>query len=282
MKDTINMYYAKVENMGDILNREIIKKCFGYRVTRKSYLTGEISGIGSGLGNYTYEENRIKNLMKLITSPIFPKVYIWGTGFISYKASDTKFYKKQTKICAVRGELSKRRVEKILGKRISVPVGDAGILASFLLEVVPEKKYRVGIIAHFKEQGEPEFQKLLARFNNSVFIDVKKDPKDVIYEISQCHYIISSSLHGLIIADSLGIPNRHIIVTNNLLGDGFKFDDYYSAYGIVHDYTDMRKETIKSLDEIDDKYKVKRDMVEKKKKDMIFCFPYPSRKRVEV
>lgn len=276
MQKKISVYYAKVPNMGDLLNRDIIKKCFGYDVVRKTYLTGKLSGIGSGLGNYTYEEERWKNVLKAISGVSFPEVYIWGTGFVRYKDKDTKFYKKKTHICAVRGALSKKRVEKIIGNPIDIPLADAGILASYLLDIYPSKKYDVGIIAHYKEQNEKIFEDLLSKFSNSKFIDVRKTPYEVTYSIAECKTIISSSLHGLIIADSLGIPNRHIVVTDNLLGDGFKFDDYYSAYGMSHKFTDMNKEDISSIDEIIEQYEIPREMVEEKKKQMINCFPFPS------
>lgn len=275
MKKKIRVYYADVPNMGDLLNRDIIKKCFGYDVVRNTYLTGEISGIGSGLGNYTYEDVRWKNVLKAISSIFFPKVYIWGTGFVSYKENDSKFYKRKTTICAVRGELSKKRAEKILGYKLNVPMADAGILASYLLDEMPEKKYDVGIIAHYKEQNDPCFNRLLKQFPKSVFIDVRNSPYEVTKKIAECKVIISSSLHGLIIADSLGIPNKHIVVTDNLLGDGFKFDDYYSAYGLKHEFIAMSESNINSLDEIVKQYKIEKDMVAEKKKDMIKCFPYP-------
>ncbi len=275
MSKKLSVYYAKVPNMGDILNRDIIKKCFGYDVVRKTYLTGKLSGIGSGLGNYTYEDEAWKNLLKAMSGVFFPEVYIWGTGFVKYKEQDTKFYKKKTCICAVRGELSKKRVEKILGHSIDVPLGDAGILSSYLLDEKPDKKYKVGIIAHYKEQNEKAFSELLSKFPNSVFIDVRKTPYEVTKRIAECESILSSSLHGLIIADSLGVPNRHIVVTNNLLGDGFKFDDYYSAYGLDHKFIDLNKEKIDSIDEVMEKYEITKEMVEKKKRQMIKCFPFP-------
>lgn len=276
MSKKLSVYFAKIENMGDILNRDIIKKCFGYDAVRHTYLTGKVSGIGSGLGNYTLEGAAWKKLLKKISAIFFPKAYIWGTGFICYKERDEKLYKRNAQFCSVRGMLSKKRIEKITGKELDIPMGDAGILASYLLDEIPEKKYDVGIIAHCKEQDDPAFKKLLKRFPNSVNIDViKSTPLEVTTLIAQCRTVISSSLHGLIIADSLGVPNRHIVVTDKLLGDGFKFDDYYSAYGLEHEFTDMYKSDISSLDEVIDNYKITPKMVEQKKKDMLSCFPYP-------
>ena len=49
MTDTLNLYYARIANMGDLLNPLIIERCFGYRVERCSFLTGDLCAIGSGL-----------------------------------------------------------------------------------------------------------------------------------------------------------------------------------------------------------------------------------------
>ena len=275
MAKKLRVYYAKVPNMGDVLNKDIIEKCFGYKVERRSYLTGELSGIGSGLGNYTYEEEKWKNALKAISGVLFPKAYIWGTGFVRYKEKDTRFYKPKTHVCAVRGALSKKRIEAMLGRPIDVPMGDAGILASALLDQMPKKRYEVGIVAHYKEQDELAFRELLEQYPGSHFIDVRKTPIEVTEEIAQCDTVISSSLHGLIIADSLRVPNLHVVVTDNLLGDGFKFDDYYSAYGLRHEFVDLREGTTGSLDDIRAGYRITDAMVEKKKADMLESFPFP-------
>lgn len=279
MTKKLRVYYAKVPNMGDMLNKDIIEKCFGYEVVRRSYLTGKLSGIGSGLGNYTYEDESWKNALKALSGIFFPEVYIWGTGFVRYKERDTRFYKRATHVCAVRGELSKKRVEAMLGKRLDVPTGDAGILAALLLDQMPEKRYEVGIIAHYKEQEEPVFQELLRCYPGSRFIDVRKSPIEVTEEIAQCGVVISSSLHGLIIADSLRVPNVHVVATDNLLGDGFKFNDYYSAYGLKHEFVDLRKGTTGSLEVIRRRYRVTDAMVDEKKAGMLASFPLPSLSR---
>lgn len=273
MTNKLKVYYANVPNMGDILNRDIIKKCFGCEVVRRSYLTAQISGIGSGLGNYTYEEQAWKNILKAFSGAFFPEVYIWGTGFICYRDTDTRFYKRKTHVCAVRGELSKRRVEAMVGHALDIPTGDAGILASKILDKLPRKRYDVGIIAHYKEQNESAFKRLLRRYPNSCFIDVRKTPFEVTRAIAECETVISSSLHGLIIADSLRVPNIHAVVTDRLLGDGFKFDDYYSAYSLDHQFVDLRREETGSLDDIRSGYRITDVMVEEKKASMLASFP---------
>lgn len=274
MKDTLKVYYAKVPNMGDLLNVMIIEQLFGYKVKRHTFLTGELSAIGSGLEQFTLRDNPILACAERVAGVVFPTVTIWGTGFVRYKNQDTSFYRKNIKFAAVRGELSKVRVEKILGKELNIPTGDAGILASYLLKETIMKRYNVGIIAHYKEQDEPVFQKLVEFYPKSLFIDVRHTPDTVIRQIASCECIISSSLHGLIIADSLRIPNIHIKVSDKLLGDGFKFDDYYSAYNLKHLVINLNKENMPTLEWVKDNYQITKEMIETAKQNMIQSFPF--------
>lgn len=274
MKKSLNVYYASVPNMGDKLNVAIIERLFGYKVHRHTFLTGELSAIGSGLGQFTLKDNPLLAMVERITGFLFPTVAIWGTGFVCYKEKDTSFYRHNMRFAAVRGELSKKRVERILGRKLDIPTGDAGILACHLLTEPVEKKYSVGIIAHYKEQNEPIFQELVNNYPQSLFIDVRQTPDVVIRQIASCECIISSSLHGLIIADSLGIPNIHIKVSDKLLGDGFKFDDYYSAYNLKLPMIDINKENIPTLEWVKEQYPITKEMVETAKRNMIQSFPF--------
>lgn len=274
MKRKLKVYYADINNMGDQLNVAIINKCFGYEVQNASCLNAEMSGIGSCLGQYTYGDSVKRNLKKFISGIIYPKAYIWGTGFLEYNKNKLEFYKRNINFCAVRGELSKKAIEDSINEKLNIPTADGGILASFLLDNQPEKKFDVGIISHFREKDNKIFRELQEKFKNSVLIDVQDDPISVTQKIAECKTILSSSLHGLIIADSLNIPNLHIIVTDNLLGDGFKFDDYYSAYGLKHYYKNLNEEQVNNIEEIIDNYKITKEMVDQKKKDMIECFPF--------
>jgi hypothetical protein len=60
---------------------------------------------------------------------------------------------------------------------------------------------------------------------------VAGDPEGLIALAASCQRIVSSSLHGLILADALGIPNMWDPYPPADPGDGFKYRDYASAYG---------------------------------------------------
>lgn len=278
MKKLLKVYYVTFPNMGDILNEMIIENLFGFKVKKHTPLTGELSAIGSGLGLFTLHGGLRSRLKQKFYGLLFPSVSIWGTGFISYEKKDSTFYRRKIRFAAVRGQLSKKRVETIIGQKLDIPTGDAGILSSYLISTPSVKKHKVGIISHFREQDDPVWKELLNNYDNSIFIDVLQHPSIVIPQIAECEYVISSSLHGLIIADSFNIPNIHIVVTDKLLGDGFKFDDYYSAYGIEHPYLDMKKDAFPTLEWIKTNYKITQDMVEKMKIEMIKSFPFKNKK----
>lgn len=269
----LKVYYANVDNMGDKLNAYLMRRLFGYEIVRRTPLTCELSGIGSGLGQFTYSQKKWLSSAEVITGKLWPETFVWGTGFIDQR-EDAPFYRGNMKFCAVRGQLSKQRVEKLLGKQMKIPVGDGGILTERAFDRPIEKKYEVGIIAHYKEQGELVFMQLAQQFPKSLIINVRQSPEIVAEQIAQCECILSSSLHGLILADSFHIPNLHIKVSNAMLGDGFKYADYYSSYGIEDIKKDLNRESIHSLYDVYDNYHVTPQMVEQQKNAMQAAFPF--------
>ena len=74
-------------------------------------------------------------------------------------------------------------------------------------------------------------------------------------------------------ADAFGVPNRHMVFSDRPLGDGFKFDDYYSAYGVEHIFTDLRQQAAPSFSEVVSGCPVTPEMVETKKRAMLAAFP---------
>lgn len=275
MRDTLKLYYAKLANMGDLLSPMIIEHCFGYRVERASFLTGEICAVGSCLAQYKLHGTPLMKAQQTLNGFTHPTVRVWGTGFINYSDCEGRFFKRNMRFHAVRGELTRKNVERMLGRKLDIPTGDAGILASELLGELPEKKYDIGIIPHICDLNEELVHTAARRYDNSILINVKDEPLEVIKQLAQCRTVISSSLHGLIVADSLGIPNMHVLFSDRPLGDGYKFDDYYSAYGAEHIRRDLRKEPAPEISEIQDSWRITPEAAAEKKRLMLESFPFP-------
>ena len=97
---------------------------------------------------------------------------------------------------------------------------------------------------------------------------------EVFEKISKCEFVVSSSLHGLVFSDALGIPNLHLKVTDKLGGDGFKFNDYYSSFGVEHIFWDIsKKNELPTIHNIKELYQISLSEVEKKKDALIEAFP---------
>ena len=78
------------------------------------------------------------------------------------------------------------------------------------------------------------------RVNKISIIHADWNFEKILNEILECEFLISTALHGLIIADSFNIPNRYMRVTESehLL----KFDDYYSKKVQIDTHTSMREQ----------------------------------------
>jgi pyruvyltransferase len=146
-------------------------------------------------------------------------------------AGSGKLHEKTTlafpnaKILALRGPLTAK------GLKGNFVLADPGLLADELVRC-EDKKYELGIVPHWTDttlEHDPRFTKY-----NPLIIRVGDDPLKVIREISICRKIISSSLHGIVLADAFGIPRR-IEISPRVLshahqeGGLFKWKDYSAS-----------------------------------------------------
>lgn len=266
--------YPQIPNMGDLLNKDMLEDLFDIKVARKNLLSCNLIAIGSALDHIMYSEYPQIRAKQKIEHLFNNNVHIWSSGFIrGDSAKDLGIIYKHIHVHALRGKLSLMRMEKQLGRKLDVPTGDGGLLAQKWLGYFPEKEYEVGIIPHFKEQDHPMVEKLLSNYDNTTLIDLKEDPKSVVEKIGKCNYVISSSLHGMIVADSFHIPNIHITLTSNMFGDGNKYNDYFSAFDIEHIPFDCSGGDMPTLKEVKDNYKIDSDIVELKKEQLFNSFP---------
>jgi pyruvyltransferase len=151
---------------------------------------------------------------------------VWGAGLISEDSEPIEIPKK---IYAVRGPKTR---EKLLKSGIDCPeiYGDPALLLPKIYNPKIEKKYELGVIPHYVDKNN----KFLEIFNNSniKIIDIQViDPRTFIDELLSCKKIASSSLHGLITADAYQIPSMWIEFSDKVVGNGFKFYDYFLSVG---------------------------------------------------
>lgn len=285
MKKIIKMKYGlNVNNMGDMLNEMIPRDLFGVDIKHVNNIyESETTGIGSYLGDYFVSRRsytkywRTREFAKKLKyfNRKSKKIRFWSTGFMEYpKGTEVSIRpNEQLRFSSVRGELSKKRIESIIGKKLNITTGDAGLLAENLVSDV-RKKYNVGIIPHFREQDEQIFKKAADFYPNSKWINLSADPYEVVREIGECKNVISSSLHGLIVADSFGIPNVRVVKSNKMYGDGFKYDDYYSSFGINSEKVKLTEsiDSLPSIEWIQKNYKISRKAVLQKQVEIENAF----------
>lgn len=182
---------------------------------------------------FTPVHSHIENAKILSCGSILQKApvnftgYIIGSGLLHGEIS-VSF--PRAKILALRGALTREKI----GAPMNIPLGDPGLLVSRVFKRRQKKQYVIGIIPHFSEKGDKFVHQICSRYPKEIlFIDVQRSPLRVVQDIDKCEYILSSSLHGLVFADSLNIPCAWIVLSeSNLAGKGFKYYDYNSALRI--------------------------------------------------
>lgn len=230
----VNLIYWDKANFGDALNPFLIEELSGLPVQHKDI---ELS----------FKDRLLLLLKSILTFRfsdcrriIFPgqttivaigsiihwahkRSVIWGAGFMNH---DNCY--RGGEVVAVRGKLTEAKLESQGIKACGV-YGDAALLLPLWLSgKSDEKKYELGIVPHWSEVDA-----FKSAYGDRYFIiDLRtKDIPKIVSEINQCSYILSTSLHGIIVAHAYGIPALWI-KEGYIETDGFKFHDYFSSVDI--------------------------------------------------
>ncbi len=250
----IKLYYEKCANFGDAIAPTLLSsllKCDESQIKWTKRSRAGLLSIGSILGD---GRNLLKNAKngfidgvlprKTLKAFLNPPMIVWGSGFILEPPAPRVRFLRKFQIHALRGKLSREVCLKygMAASSQSITLGDPGLLFSTLIEKENiDTKYDIGIVPHYSDfLAGKVLAMLLKRAGVNVnLIDVSQPPLDVIRQIKSCDVIASSSLHGCITADSLHIPNKHIMISSLGFSKAagfsekdclFKYLDYYSAF----------------------------------------------------
>jgi len=229
-------------NFGDNLSTFIVQKISDEKVIN----------IGQSPNNVT-EYIVIGSILRAASS----NSIIWGAGYIE---SDAKMSEKPLKICAVRGKLTRNQ---LINQGYDCPevYGDPALLCPRYYKPNVTNKFKLGVIPHYVDQDSALLDRL-RKESDALFINVYDPVTKVIDEINNCEKVISSSLHGIIVADAYGIPSRWMKLSDKVLGNGFKFRDYFSSVGRKDDkpITLDNSMSIESIADSFEEYRIRIDL----------------------
>ncbi|MEH6307511.1 polysaccharide pyruvyl transferase family protein [Olivibacter sp. CPCC 100613] len=198
----------KQPNVGDLLS----KVTFDYLMKYK--------GINSLKARRTTRITFIGSVIQFLTAD----AVVYGSGFLFEYVAEP-FAKKKLKldVRAVRGPLTRGKLQEI-GYDVPMVYGDPAILLPIFYAppvVVDRKDFLV--IPHWKTVDK------YVKMGYPVLSPLTADWKNFINEIASAKLIISSSLHGVIIAEAYGVP---AILLDEVEKDNlFKYKDYFMSTG---------------------------------------------------
>ena len=200
---------------------------------------------------------------------------IWTSGLGGVLQLDLT----KSKVYALRGKLTLKYCTLTNAQSDNLVLGDGGLLIDTLIEdktpflsrttvrnrmlndmksldnidftkFIVDRKLKIGIIPHYIDQKNAK--QIIEERNDGWKTNLKWinicDPADkIMKEMNECDFIIASTLHGLITADALSIPNQWVFFNGSkrIGSKDFKYVDYYSVFDLQKDIqaVDITKST---------------------------------------
>ena len=230
----VNLIYWSGNNFGDELSPQLIHEISGLPVQYKTWDPSPFLRWKSVLSKICrFRLGELKSILWPSESSVVgvgsvirwgnERSLIWGSGFMN---EDDPFRGGQT--FAVRGALTNQKLQK-MGFPACHIYGDPAVLLPLWIQPRVAKKHKLGIIPHWKEV---DF--FIDNYSDKYhIIDLRtNDVKSVVEEICMCEHVLSTSLHGLIVAHAYHIPALWL-KKGYIDTDGFKFKDYFSSVNIT-------------------------------------------------
>jgi pyruvyltransferase len=197
-----------LENFGDIIAHKLVERIVGCPV--RAYQKGQKP-----------PEKKLLAVGSLLYFATDGDV-LWGTGTNNKKTDGKGFKFKALDIRAVRGPLTRKFIwDKF---QIDCPeiYGDPALLFPYFFPEFQRKEnpsLDYLIIPHYSE----EHLFLKEEWDNIIY---STDPwEEIVEKILDSRFVISSSLHGIVIAEAYGIPARLFMMQSS--EPLWKYSDYY-------------------------------------------------------
>lgn len=194
-------WWRDVPNFGDLLSPALVQRYFRFRPDFSDEPgRGRLLTIGS------------------VARRARPGDLVFGSGLmreVEFVASGVRFF-------AVRGPMTR---DLIRDADVPNVFGDPALLLPRFYMPRTVKRVSVGVIPHYSDQD------IMRRDDSAIRnIDVtSRNWAKTVDAITSCDVVLSSSLHGIVVAEAYGVPAVWVRASDRVRGDGFKFRDYYAS-----------------------------------------------------
>jgi len=215
MADGLPLWYfrhPKFDNFGDVLSIKLVERIVGVPVV-------------------AYKRKPKDNVPKLLAVGSILHIaadgdVVWGSGVNGKDLASKNYRFSDVDVRAVRGPLTRQFLMREVGITPPQIYGDPVLLFPYLF---PE----------FKRSEKPSIPYLIVAHYSDAHAFPKDQYPNVVYawepwneivkKILDSEFVISSSLHGVVVADAYGIPSRLLRIDNS--EPILKFSDYYMGTG---------------------------------------------------
>jgi len=211
-KQGLPLYYwqqQKFVNFGDYLSLKLVERIVGsdVEIYKKKFFKSEQKLLAIGSILYFANQDDV----------------IWGAGTNGKRTLKSDYSFTNLDIRSVRGPLTRKFLMETLGIEECPEIyGDPALLVPYFF---PE----------YKKSEHPKYDFIVIPHYSEEYLFPKNERFEVVYpteslfsifeKITNSQFVISSSLHGVIVAEAFGIPARYLRVTEN--EPILKYDDYY-------------------------------------------------------
>lgn len=211
-KNKVNLeWFCDEKNLGDYLSVivcEYMLKQKGLSFDDTVSKTKHLMAIGSLLGGRGFFDSTV-----------------WGSGIMSFFDITSVKAKKRIRnldIRAVRGPVT-REALKQCGINCPEIYGDPAVLLPLIYHPQKKEKTKTAAVLHFHAQNDNLIQ-------NINYIDIKTyEYENFIDNLVSAEKVISSSLHGIIMAEAYGIPA--VFLCEGRENEMLKYYDWYFSTG---------------------------------------------------
>lgn len=198
---------AGVSNFGDEMGPDILSR-LGHKVERVELPSAEVVIIGSVL----HHIERVRH-----------QVVVAGAGVMH---GDRTISPANMDIRLLRGTISRDQIDwskyqNNTAEPFGASYGDPAMIAPLLYPASHRKVAKLGWVPHYIDPRNMP--------HADMTINVMDSPAQVIKNITSCAYILTSSLHALIIAQAYGIPAQRL-PWHGVVGGDTKWTDYATGW----------------------------------------------------